>query len=59
MYKRQDELRIIISHKIEIQTSNVFIEYIKPFEHKKIDSAEIPVDEESVREHRFRCKMSV
>ena len=58
-FSLDDELRIIISHKIEIQTSNVFIEYIKPFEHKKIDSAEIPVDEESVREHRFRCKMSV
>lgn len=58
-FSLDDELRIIVSHKIEIQTSNVFIEHIKPFAHEKIDSAEIPADKESIKEHRFRCKISV
>lgn len=58
-FSLDDELRIIISYKIEIQASNVFIEHIKPFEHEKIDFAEILPDKESIKEHRFRCKISI
>ena len=35
------------------------MEYIKPFEYEKIDFAGILPDKESIKEHRFRCKVSI
>ena len=58
-FSLDDELHIILSNKNEIQSSNIFIEHIKPFEHKKIQPAVIPPDKESIKEHRFRCNISV
>ena len=47
-----------VSHKPEIQISEIFLEHIKPFERKKIDCAQIHPDKDSLKEHRFGCKIS-
>lgn len=48
----------MLSHKPEIQITEIFLEHIKPFERKEIDCAQIRPDKDSSKEHRFRCKIS-
>ena len=54
-----DDYCVILSADSNIQKSKTFAEHIKPFEHKKIDYAEINPDKDSLKEHRFRCKIFV
>ena len=56
-FSLDDEFRIVLSHNLEVQTSELFLEYIKPYEHRKINQAKIPPDKDSLKEHRFRCKI--
>lgn len=56
-FSLDNEFRIILSRNLELQTSNVFLKYIKPYEHRQIDQAQIPPDIDSLKEHRFRCKI--
>lgn len=58
-FSLDDEFRIILSHKLEIQKSEVFQTYIKPYAHRKINAAQIPPDKDSLKEHRFRCKIVI
>ena len=58
-FSLDDEFCIILSRNLEVQTSELFLEYIKPYEHRKINQAPIPPDRDSLKEHRFRCKISV
>lgn len=58
-FSLDDEFCVILSPKLDIQESEVFKIYIKPYEHQKIDTAQIPPDKESLKEHRFRCKIDV
>lgn len=58
-FSLDDELCIILSQKLEVQESEVFIRYIKPYEHRKVYTAQIPPDRDSLKEHRFRCKITV
>lgn len=57
-FSLDNEFCIILSRDLEVQTSKVFLEYIKPYEHKKIDQAQIAPDRDSLKEHRFRCKIA-
>jgi len=56
-FSLDDEFHIVLSHNPEIQISEIFLEHIKPFEHKIIDCAQIRPDKDSLMEHRFRCKI--
>lgn len=56
-FSLDDEFCIILSQKLEIQESEVFQRYIKPYEHRKIKTAQISPDKDSLKEHRFRCKI--
>ncbi len=56
-FSLDDDLCVILSPKLEIQASEVFQIYIKPYEHRKINTARILPDKDSLKEHRFRCKI--
>lgn len=56
-FSLDDDFCIVLSNDLEVQTSKVFLERIKPYEHKKIDQAQIPPDKDALKEHRFRCKI--
>lgn len=56
-FSLNDEFCIVLSQNHEVQTSEVFLEYIKPYENQKIDPAKISPDRDSLREHRFRCEI--
>lgn len=58
-FSLDDEFCVILSHKLEIQESEVFQKYIKPYAHQKINTAPIPPDRDSLKEHRFRCKIDI
>lgn len=58
-FSLDDEFRVILSQKLEVQKSEVFKMYIKPYEHRKINTAQIPPDRDSLKEHRFRCKIDL
>lgn len=58
-FSLDDELCVILSHKPEIQESDVFQVYIKPYAHRKINASQIPPDRDSLKEHRFRCKIDI
>lgn len=51
-----DEYCVILSCKSEIQNSKIFVEHIKPFDHKEINCSQIRPDKNSLKEHRYRCK---
>lgn len=56
-FSLNDEFRIVLSRNPEVQTSEVFLKYIKPYEHRQIDQAPLSPDRDSLNEHRFRCKI--
>lgn len=56
-FSLDNDFRVVLSRDLEVQTSKVFLERIKPYEHRKIDRAQIPPDREALKEHRFRCKI--
>lgn len=56
-FSLNDELQVILNRDLNIQISEVFLEYIKPYEHEEIIQAPIPPDKSSLAEHRFRCKI--
>lgn len=56
-FSLDDEFCVVLSQNHDVQTSEVFLTYIKPYVNQKIDQAEIPPDLDSLREHRFRCKI--
>lgn len=58
-FSLDDEFRVILSQKPEVQESEVFKKYIKPYEHQKIKEAQIFPDKDSLKEHRFRCKIDI
>lgn len=58
-FSLDDELRVILSDKTDIKSSDIFCNYIRPFEHQTIDYSKIPPDKEALKEHRFRCDISV
>ena len=57
-FSLDNDFRVVLSRDLEVQTSKVFLERIKPYEHRKIDQAPIPPDKDALKEHRFRCKIS-
>lgn len=58
-FSLDDEFRIVPGRDLELQTSEVFLAYIKPYVHRKINPAQIPPDRDSLKEHRFRCKIPI
>lgn len=56
-FSLDDGLCVLLSPDPEVQTSDVFLRYIKPYAHRKISQAQIPPDKDSLKEHRFRCKI--
>lgn len=56
-FSLDDDYRVVLSRDLEVRTSKVFLEKIKPYEHRKIDPAQIPPDRDALKEHRFRCKI--
>ena len=56
-FSLDDDFCVVLSRNLEVQTSKVFLERIKPYEHRKIDQAQITPDRDALKEHRFRCKI--
>lgn len=44
-------------HGRSVRRTTLLREYIKPYEHQKIDHAQISPDISSLEEHHFRCKI--
>lgn len=57
-FSLDDKLYVIVNDNPEIHVSSIFLQYIKPFEHQAIDSAQISPNKEALAEHRFRCGIS-
>jgi hypothetical protein len=56
-FSLDDKYCIVLSQNPKILKSSVYINYILPFKHHKIDKAEIPPDKYALKEHRFRCNI--
>lgn len=56
-FSLDNDFRVVLSRDLEVQTSKVFLEMIKPYEYREIDQAPIPPDRDALKEHRFRCKI--
>lgn len=56
-FSLDDEFYVVLTPALEIRKSEVFQRYIQPYEHQKINTAKIPPDRDSLKEHRFRCKI--
>lgn len=58
-FSLDDDFCVVPSQKLEIKESEVFQVYIKPYSYRKINTAQIPPDKDSLREHRFRCQIDI